>query len=158
MALGGEFGWNTLAGLGPNLMLNVHPHLSIDAGMGLSAMGWKAGGRLRLNMLEGPTTLFVAAGILGASGGDHVENTVGGNTITYNIKASPFAQVTGGVDVITNSRWTFTLTVGYAVLLGGENVEVTRGSPNSVQARVFDLLYKSGIVVGVCVGRLLSQE
>jgi hypothetical protein len=155
VALGGEVGWNTLAGLGGNVMFNVSPYFSIDAGLGLSAMGWKAGGRLRVNFVDAPVTPFVASGILVASGASGVENTAQGNTIVYDIKPSSFGQVTGGIDIVTDSRWTFTLTGGYAVLLGSENVVVTEGTPNRVQSRVFNLLYNSGIVVGLCIGRIV---
>jgi hypothetical protein len=154
VALGLEAGWNSLTGVGPVMTFYPHRLVGIDAGAGLSAMGGKLGLRLRATFIDGPATPFIGAGITWASGTSQDIQTVDqGNTVSIRLKASSFAQITGGVDLMSESQWTFIGAVGYAILLGGENVTVTSGVPDPVQQKAFDLLYKSGIVVSISVGR-----
>ena len=148
----GEFGWNSLAGMGANAGYHVLPHLTAEAGFGFSLVRWKLGARLRANLLEGAWTPFVAAGAM-ISTGESTEQIfpVGGGRIAYTIRPSPFAQLVAGVDFTAEDGVTFLATLGWAFLLS-PNVDVASGLPSPTQQRYLDLAFGSGPVAAIALG------
>lgn len=154
MGVGLGLGWNGLAGAGAMCWANLHPHFSVDLGVGLSSYGWKAGGRARLNASTGATTPFVAAGLMyGAGTGDNdVPLETDGNAIRFKVKPTVMGQVAVGVDITTVGGFFFMPEVGWAIRLGGENVEMVSGTPSDVQRQAMDLSYDGGLVIGFTIG------
>ncbi|MCI0672627.1 MAG: hypothetical protein L0Y64_19450, partial [Myxococcaceae bacterium] len=129
VALLGELGWNGLSGVGVNVGYHVHPHLTLEAGGGLSGVGFKGGLRARVNFLKTHWTPFAAAGFLYGSGTGEavVELTTEGNTIQYRVRPSPFVQAVLGAEFTGDSGFTFTTCAGWAQLLQ-ENFELVAGA------------------------------
>lgn len=168
LALLGEVGWNGIAGFGPNLVFHAHPHLSFDLGAGLSLLGWKVGLRTRYNFLEGPVTPFLGVGVMGTAGlGDSPipVNDKGNGNIDFgngdanapdavNIKVLPsaFLQTVGGVDWTSKSGFTLLGTAGYAFVLSHDPVQVISGTPTADDQRLFDIAFRSNVVVTVAIG------
>jgi hypothetical protein len=154
LALTGELGWNGLSGLGPVLSYHMVSNLSVDAGLGLAATGIKGGFRLRGNLLTSNFTPFAAAGLLyGVGTGEAATSlTTDGNTITYRVKGSPYAQIVAGLEYIDDGGFTFMATLGYAKLLQSSNYVITEGEPTKVQQNALDLALGSGAVVSVAFG------
>ena len=161
LALLGEVGWNGIAGFGPNLVFNVHPHVAFDLGMGISLMGWKVGLRGRYNLLAGPVTPFIGLGAMGAGGlgdspipiDDH-SNNPDPTRPTVNIKVLPSAwvQTVAGLDWTSAHGFMLLGTVGYAYLLSHDPVEVTSGAPTADEQRAFDVAFRSNVVVTIALG------
>lgn len=148
----GEFGWNSLAGLGVNAGYHLLPHLTAEAGLGFSLLRLKAGARLRANLMKGAWTPFVAAGaLIGAGEGTEQDFNLGGPAFSYRLRPSPFAQVVAGVDFTGADGVTFLASAGWAFLLG-ENVEVTGGAPSAAQLGWMRTAFGSGPVVSLAVG------
>jgi len=159
LALLGEVGWNGIAGFGPNLVYHVDPHFSVDLGAGLSLVGWKTGIRGRYNLLTGPVTPFVGVGFMGAGGfADKPipinENDPDPNREPVNIKIRPSAwmQTVAGVDWIAPSGFNLVGALGYAFLLSHDPVEVVTGTPNAYEEKVFDVAFRSSVVITVAMG------
>ncbi len=156
LALLGELSWNGLAGFGPNLIFHVDPHLSIDLGAGLAFVGWKLGLRTRYNFLTSETTPFIGAGILGATGFDAPSQDIAADDDNreLNIKAKPsaFVQLTAGLDYTDSDGFTFLGSIGYAILVSRDNVEIVTGEPTAEERRAFDVLFRSGLVLSVGLG------
>src|SRR5262245_19275963 len=96
--IAGELGWNGLRGLGVNFGYHPEPHFAIDTGLGLSLTGWRAGVRLRANLLTGEWTPFLGAGfsVASGSGGQEVDFQDQDEKAKGKILASPFAQFSVG--------------------------------------------------------------
>ncbi len=147
----GEFGWNSLAGMGVNAGYHVLPHLTAEAGFGFSLVRWKLGARLRANLLEGAWTPFLAAGAMISTGESTEQVFPIGGRIAYTIRPSPFAQLVAGVDYTGGDGVTFLATLGWAFLLS-PNVDVTSGLPSPTQQRYLDLAFGSGPVAAIALG------
>jgi hypothetical protein len=158
LALTGEVGWNGIAGFGPNLTFHADPHLSFDAGAGLSLLGWKVGLRSRYNFLTGRVTPFLGVGVMGAAGfGDSpipINDHKDPSRETVNIKILPSAwlQTVAGVDWIAPSGFTLIGTSGYAFLLSRDPVQVVTGSPNKDEELGFDIAFRSNLVITIALG------
>lgn len=158
LALLGEVGWNGIAGFGPNLVWNVHPHVSFDFGAGLSLLGWKVGARARYNFLTGRVTPFV--GIGGMHGGGFntpielstMDDDPSREKLNVKIRQSAWLQTVGGVDWIAPSGFTLIGTTGYAFLLSHDPVEVVTGTPTAQDEEAFDVAFRSNIVITVALG------
>jgi hypothetical protein len=150
----GEAAWNGLAGIGVNTVYHIVPELSLDAGLGVSATGYKVGVRARYNFLTATATPFLAAGMMLSSGtvGRTVETTADGNTVGLQIKPSAFLQIVGGLDLTARDGFSMLLTLGYARCLTRNNVEIKSGTPTDDQKRAFDIAFKSGPVLGLALG------
>jgi hypothetical protein len=154
VALLAEAGWNSLSGVGVNLTWNVVPHLAIDLGAGLSGVGTKLGARARLNFMASKFTPFVGAGVIrgGGTGDTAVELTSEGNVITFTLKPSLYAQFVAGFEIMSSGGFTFLATAGYAMLTGGDNVEMVGGVPTDLQSKALDVAYGSGPSASVALG------
>ena len=153
VALTAEAGWNGLAGVGVNLSYHATPHLSIDAGGGLSALGLKGGLRVRGNLLTSSLTPYAGLGLLCGTGslGGEVENVSEGNAVRFKLDPSPFLQLVLGLDLVLDGGFTLNANLGYAVLLRS-NLHLVSGTPTSVQNKAFDLAYGSGPVLAASLG------
>ena len=120
--ISGEAGWNSLTGLGAVVARHLDPHLTVEAGVGLSAEGPKFGARVRYNFLVGEWTPFFGAGFLYGTG---VRQS------TYTVGPSPFMQLVGGIEYQSRTGFTWLGALGYAWLLR-ENLTTFRGAPSGV--------------------------
>lgn len=159
----GEAGWNSLAGFGVTLTYNAHPHLAFDLGGGLSATGWKAGVRGRYNLLTGPFTPFVGAGLSLSSGLDDARVSRSRNrnrdddfdqfdpsrSGRYDVKRSEFAQAVLGFEFIHRHGFTMQVAGGYSWLLNKSNFTFVEGRRDDSLASA---LFGSGPVVSTAFG------
>lgn len=153
-----DMGWNSLVGVGPTLQYYASPHWGVDAGLGLSSVGWKLSARGRYLFLESNFTPFVGAGIIYGTGSSAViENEFNGNKISFLLKPAPFIQLIVGGDLVTKGGFFLMFDLGYAILLS-ENVSITNGIPNSDQKLAMDVAYGSGIVIEVGIGYVFKNK
>lgn len=151
----GELGWNSLAGLGVNVLFRPVSHLSLDLAAGLSSVGWKLGARGRYNFLPSSWTPTVGVGFIhgtGSEGGGMYlgPSSSGPGPLIVGVKASPFLQLVGGVEYCGDSGFTFLATAGWAVLLA-DNVDIS-GAPSADQRSSIDHAYGSGPVMSAAFG------
>jgi hypothetical protein len=127
-AIAGEIGWNSLAGLGVNGSYNVIPQLSLDVGAGLSVVGYKAGVRIRGNLLESEWTPIVGVGYLFGSGtmGETAETEIEKEKVKFRLYHSHYLQGVVGMNYTGEEGFTFMGTLGYAWLLR-ENFKLVSG-------------------------------
>lgn len=156
LALLGELGWNSLAGVGPNITFHAHPHLSFDLGAGLAAIGGKIGLRARYNALESEVTPFIGAGVMLGSGFDapssNLASDMDNRELNVKILPSTFLQAVLGVDWTSRDGFTLIGAAGYAWLLGRDNVEIITGTPTAEERRALDIAFRSSLVVSVAIG------
>lgn len=148
----GEFGWNSLSGVGVVGGYHLHPNLTVEAGAGFSPVKWKLGGRVRANLWTADLTPFAAAGFTYGFG-DPDEEVVflGGPPLRYRVLQTPAFQLTGGVDFSGEDDVVFLVSAGWSFLLR-ENLEITRGIPSAQQRQILDLAFRSGPVISVAFG------
>ena len=155
LALLGELGWNSLAGVGPSVTFHAHPHLSFDLGAGLGAIGGKIGLRARVNVLKNEVTPFFGAGLIAGSGWDAPANIASEpENRELNVKVLPslFAQAVTGVDWTSRDGFTLVGSLGYAFLLGRDNVEIITGEPNAEERKGLDAAFRSSLVISIAIG------
>lgn len=149
-ALSAELGNKGLAGYGLVATYNVVPRLSLDLGAGYSLLGYKAGGRVRLNFLESPWTPYLAAGGLAATGIDDAKVRLHSDSSRIRVRPSSFLQFATGVNYTGNGGFTFMSTIGYALLLRDDNVVLRSGHPLSKSERAE--LAGSGLLFALSMG------
>jgi hypothetical protein len=162
LALMGELGWNGIAGFGPTLTFHAHPRVSFDFGVGVSFLGWKGGLRARYNLLDGPVTPFLGAGLMYTSGIEKLVIEPGAHedaasdpereAVTVRVEPSGFFQGVAGVDWTSRGGFTILGCLGYAALLKDDNVVVLAGNPTSDQKEVFQVAFRSGLVITIGTG------
>lgn len=150
--IGGELGWNGLAGLGVIFSYHPIPQLALDSGLGLSLTGWRIGGRVRYNFLTGDWTPFLGAGAAFASGyGDQaIDAQYGTDKAKMKVAPSPFAQVAGGVNYTGTEGFVFTAAAGYSFLLKDKNTTYVSGSTDAYN--YVKGIYDGGIILSVAFG------
>jgi len=163
LALLGEVGWNGLGGWGLVMTYNAHPHLALDLAGGFSMTGWKAGLRGRYNLLTGPFTPFVGAGMSLSSGLDGARISRGRHRHDdhddfdfdpehegkYDVKRSEFAQAVVGFDFIHRRGFTMQAALGYSWVLNKHNYTLVAGKRDDDLASA---LFGSGPVVSAGFG------
>jgi hypothetical protein len=155
LALLGELGWNSLAGVGPLLTFHAHPHVSFDLGAGLGAVGAKIGVRARYNVLKSALTPFVGVGLIAASGFDAPSREFSTEeNREFNIKVLPstFMQAVTGLDWTSRGGFTMVFAVGYAWLLGKDNVVIITGEPTAEERRALGIVFRDSAVVSLAIG------
>lgn len=159
LALMGELGWNGIAGFGPTLTFHAHPHLAFDFGAGFSLTGWKLGLRSRFNLLKGPVTPFVGAGLMATAGlgefaldAEEANSDPAEEALTIRVEPSTFAQTVVGVDWTSRGGFTLLGAIGYAFLLNNDNVEILAGAPTLEEAEAIDVLFRSSAVFTLAIG------
>ena len=154
LAVLGEIGWNSLSGVGANLIYHMTPHFSGDLGAGVSATGWKLGLRGRYNLLKSPWTPFVGIGFMTTSGfGNAPQNITFDdvNEFAIRVKPSYFAQAVLGLDYTSPRGFTMVATAGYAWVMN-ENVEVVSGTPSEQDKEYLEIIFGSSVVVSLAFG------
>jgi hypothetical protein len=149
--LSGELGWNGLAGVGLVLARHLTPWVSLEAGLGVSSEGGKAGMRARVNVLTDPWSPFLGAGLLYCSGVP-VGDSGRGTQFRYNIGPSPYLQFVAGYEYQARGGFAFTAAVGYARLLK-ENLIVLTGKPTQDDLSSIQIAYGSGPVASISLGQ-----
>jgi len=149
--IGGELGWNGLAGLGANFSYHPIAYFAMDAGLGLAVTGLRLGIRARANLLTGEWTPFLGAGLTysGGSGGQSFELQSKGETARLELLDSGYVQLAGGVNYTGSEGFVFMATTGYAIRLRN-NTRFVSGS----RAAYDDLkgLYKGGLIISIAFG------
>jgi len=158
LALSFETGWNGLSGFGLMVSYHVVPHFTVDLGAGLSLTGIKGGLRGRYNMLTGPVTPFIGAGILGSTGLGKVSGDFGDkpnndptDDITIRVRPTATLQTVLGIDWTSEGGFTLLGAAGYAFVLN-DNIDVVAGSPTQEERDTMDIVFGSGPVVLASVG------
>jgi hypothetical protein len=164
LALLGEVGWNSLGGVGVMLTYNVHPHFALDLAGGVALSGWKAGLRGRYNLLTGPFTPFIGAGLSMSSGvegarfgrdgddsrDDHdYENFDPEREAKYDVRRSGYAQAVVGFELMHRHGFTWQVSGGYSWLLNRNNFTYLEGKRDDNLAKV---LFGSGPVAAMAFG------
>jgi len=160
LVLSGELGWNGLAGLGAILTYNAHPHLAFDLAGGFSLLGWKAGARVRYNLLTSNMTPFVGVGANATSGfgeftdpGDGRQGAnVKGVPYTLDVRPSYLLQYTLGFDFQHRRGFNMVGALGYAQLLNDHNLIIVDGELTSDERRAVNAIFKGGIVISLSAG------
>ena len=159
----GDVGWNSLAGFGVMLTYNAHPHLAFDLAGGLSLTGWKAGLRGRYNLLTGPFTPFVGAGLSMSAGlddaqisrdrrrtrDDDFDDFDPKDSGHYDVKRSEFAQAVLGFEFIHRHGFTMQVAGGYSWLLNRNNFTYVSGRRDDHLASI---AFGSGPVISTAFG------
>lgn len=155
-SVGLDLTWNGLAGLGALMSYHITEQLSGDVGIGLSGVGLKTGVRARYNFTTASFTPFVGLGAMmgGGTAGRSIEmeDNENGNKIEVQLEESYFIQTVLGFDYISDGGFMLLGQLGYANLIGDDNVKVVSGIPNDTQKAVIDITYKSGLVLGFVIG------
>jgi len=149
-----NIGWNALTGVGFTYHNYLAKQMGIDLGVGLSSTGIKFGGRFRYLFTPKNFSPYLSAGFnygLG-TGAFEYNSPDEDNEYKYTIGSSPFAQITGGLEYLSNKGFLFQFDLGYAILLTDSNYEITEGTPNSNSQRALDLVLGSGIVFELTFG------
>jgi hypothetical protein len=152
LALAGAFGWNTLGGWGATLSYSPDPHVSLDAAVGLSIVGFKMGGRVRYNVLTTPWTPSLGLGIQygGGTGGERVRVDHADGRGEMTIEGSPFAQILAAMSYQGPEGMWFLGGLGYSILLVDENVTYVSGPQAATD--LLRSLAGSGMVIELGVG------
>ena len=158
LALSFETGWNGLSGFGLMVSYHIVPHFTVDLGTGLSLTGLKGGLRGRYNLLTGPVTPFVGAGILGSTGLGKVSGDFGDkpnddptDDVTIRVRPTVALQTVLGIDWTSEGGFTLLAAGGYAFVLN-DNLDIIAGSPTKDERNTMDIIFGSGPVVAASVG------
>ena len=148
-----EVGWNSLGGVGLVLARHLDANFTLEAGMGLSAVGPKVGLRGRYLFVPGAWTPFVGLGFLYGTGTGAASTWFSGDGPSYNysIGPSPYLQGILGVEYQGEGGFNFTAATGYVGLLR-QNLTVT-GTASQDQRDTLRILTGNGPVFSVSVGR-----
>jgi len=157
----GNIGWNSLTGFGITVQNYFTPQIALDAGVGLSTLGVKFGGRVRYLFLTKNFSPFVSAGYIYGMGSNSNELELednDGNIKRFVVEPSNFIQLNGGIEYVSNGGFFIMTGIGYALLLN-DNILLTSGNPPSDEMIYFlNVLYGSGIVVEVSVGYIFGRK
>jgi len=160
LALLGEIAWNGLAGFGPILTYNAHPHVSFDFGAGFSLLGGKVGVRGRYNFLKDSFTPFLGVGYNYGSGfgqfttdpSSDPDSDPAREPVTIDHGPSHLIQTVLGFDFIHRRGFTMLGTLGYAWLLNKDNYRVLAGRLTHEEEQGFNIAFKGGLVLGLAMG------
>ena len=157
--ISGNMGWNSLTGVGVSVQSFMSTHIGLDAGAGLSSVGYKFAGRLRYLILEKNFTPMVGAGFIYGTGlpNQLLELDDNGTKVTFILNKSPFAQIVGGFDFVASNGFFIMADMGYAILLT-ENVNLISGMPTADMQSAMDMVYGSGIVMEVSIGYIFPKK
>ena len=157
----GNTGWNSLTGFGITIQNYFTPQIALDAGVGLSTLGVKFGGRVRYLFLTKNFSPFVSAGYIYGMGSNSNElelEDTDGSLIRFVVEPSNFIQLSGGIEYVSNGGFFIMTGIGYALLLN-DNIILSSGSTPSDEMKSFlNVLYGSGFVVEVSVGYIFGRK
>ncbi len=147
-----ELGWNSLGGVGLVLARHLDVNFTIEAGMGLSAVGPKVGLRGRYLFVPGAWTPFLGLGFLyGTGSGPGSDSTFGNiSRYRYSIGPSPYLQAVIGLEYQSAGGFNFTAATGYVGLLR-QNLTIT-GTASQDDLAALRTFTGSGPVFSVSLG------
>jgi hypothetical protein len=151
--IGGELGWNGLAGLGVNFSYHPIPYLAFDGGLGVSVLtGPRIGVRGRFNFLTNDFTPFAAIGgtYSPGSGGQELEAQLRGETFKYEVLPSGYVHLAAGVNYTGKEGFVFMATTGAALRLAS-NTKFRSGNRKLYEDE-WRPLYRGGTIVSVAFG------
>jgi hypothetical protein len=155
-AVTGNIGWNSLTGVGISYNQFIGKKFEIDAGIGLASTGVKIGIRANYLFLDNNFTPLVSGGFLYGFGSNgqavEYENINTGNTFTYTVSASPYAQLAFGIEYLSDKGFIIKALTGYAILTTTENYQIVSGYPTSEEYDAMDIVLGSGISMEVSIG------
>jgi len=155
-AITGNIGWNSLAGVGVIYHNYLAKQMGLEVGIGLATTGFKFGGRFSYLFSEKNFSPFVSGGFMyGLGFGDieiDFENENTGNSFSYTISSSPFAQIGGGIEYMSDKGFLISGILGYAILLKDSNYEITKGAPTKDEISAMDIAIGSGVVIELTIG------
>jgi hypothetical protein len=155
----GNMGWNGLTGVGITVQSYMSTHFGLDAGAGVSSVGYKFSGRLRYLILEKNFTPMVGAGFIYGTGYPNqlLEYEYDGTIITFVMNKSPYIQIVGGFDFVASNGFFIMADIGYAILLT-ENIQLISGTPTADMQTIMDLTFGSGLVMEVSIGYIFPKK
>jgi len=159
--LSGNLGWNALTGVGITFQYYVIPKVALDAGLGISSVGYKFSGRARYIFMKKAFSPFVSAGFIYGTGSfdqpvsiDDVETS---QKIIFKVLPSRYLQFTVGAEYVAKSGFFIMFGGGIAVLLS-DNIKYISGSPSETMKRVMDITYGTGLVMEVSIGYIFKNK
>jgi len=157
--ISGNMGWNALTGVGISVQSYMSTHIGLDAGVGISSVGYKIAGRLRYLILEKNFTPMIGAGFIYGTGlpNQLLELDDDGNTITIILNKSPYIQLVGGFDFVASNGFFIMADMGYAILLT-DNVDLISGIPSANMQSVMNMTFGSGFVMEVSIGYIFPKK
>jgi hypothetical protein len=149
--IGGELGWNGLAGLGVNFSYHPLPYFAMDTGLGIALTGLRLGVRARVNFLTGEWTPFLATGMTYSDGskGKSTELRANGESASIELLPSEYLQLAGGVNYTGSEGFVFMATTGYALRFQSNTRFVGGDRPTYDSLKP---LYRGGLIVSVAFG------
>lgn len=153
-AITANIGWNSLTGIGVTYQQYVGKQMGVDLGLGLSLTGFKFGGRFRYLFMEKNFSPFVSGGFMYGLGlGDaELEINSNGSNFYYTVGPSPYGQIAGGIEYLSDGGFLIMANIGYAILLNDGNYEITHGTPTVDDLSVMDVMLGSGVVLEFTIG------
>ncbi len=146
--------WNGLNGFGPLFHLYPLPHVALDAGAGIGFSGVKTGIGARAMFLRHRFTPFAGIGFSRASGGEaSIEGNQNRAQLDYRVEPSPNLQFSVGFDLQARNGFLLLISGGYNKFMASRSVTVLSGTPTDDDLRMFDAMYGSGGIFGICVGK-----
>lgn len=157
--ISGNMGWNSLTGVGLSVQSYMSTHIGLDAGAGISSVGFKFAGRFRYLILEKNFTPMIGAGFIYGTGlpNQLLELEYDGTTITYILNRSPYVQIVGGFDFVASNGFFIMADLGYALLLN-DNIEIVSGFPTADMQTSMDMVFGSGIVIEISIGYIFPKK
>ncbi len=149
-----NMGWNSLTGVGIMASNYVLPKVAIDLGAGLSSEGIKIAGRARYLFSHKNFTMFLGMGVLDGMGtnGTSFQVTLNGETCNIELLNSPFLQISGGFEYLSDKGFFVMFDLGYAALLTKDNVKFDSCNPSDDMRSLAKFVYGSGLVIEFGIG------
>lgn len=152
-AITGNIGWNGLTGFGVTYNHYLFSQLEADMGVGLASTGFKFGGRMSYLFINNNFSPFASIGFMYGTGSSlELEYDQNNNKFNYMVESSPFLQIAGGVEYMSNGGFLVRGNMGYAILLKETNYKITQGVPTADELRAMDIALGSGIVIEFSIG------
>jgi hypothetical protein len=149
--IGGELGWNGLAGFGANFSYHPIPYVALDTGLGIALTGIRLGARGRVNFLTGDWTPFVAVGgTYSPPSEEAIEVQVQGETVKLDVLQSGYVHLGAGVNYTGSEGFVFMATTG-AALRVASNTRYVSGDYELYKSDVRPL-YRGGMIVSLAFG------
>jgi hypothetical protein len=158
-AISAEIGMNSLSSLiGPFGTYYATPAVAVDFGAGLSSSGMRPGLRARyLFTSQDQTSFFGGLGLkygIGSGGQDiKLKDPDTKNELKVQTNPTGFLDFMLGVEFLANNGFLLIANAGYSALLTNTPYEITDGVPSDKGKKTLDLLFGSGIMLSVSVGK-----
>jgi hypothetical protein len=157
--ISGEIGVNSLSSLiGPVLTYYAIPGLATDFGVGLSSSGLRPGVRGRyLFTPRDKVSFFGGLGLkYGMGSGDQEAKVKDADTqeeMKLQTNPTVFLDFMLGMEFLANNGFLLIANAGYSQLLTDDPYKVTSGIPSDQGKKVLDMVFGSGIMLSVSVGK-----